>query len=343
MILDICVSSACNLGCLYCSEGKATFDKSRVLNSKIKVSLQEILNFTDEFDVEMIGFWGGEPFLNFELCKQIMSERPHLKYMFYTNGMYIDRYLNDLLYIKDKVKDLYVQVSYDGKAINDRLRLTKSMKSVSEQVRNAMLTLKKHGVHTNFKSTVTADTFKYMFESFKDIIQCTDSYFPTPDCFSKYDDSKWNEYYSDLKSNLIQIAHYIYDNKLKLSSFKWFTDSRAICQCGDGYISLDVDGYIFPCHSAMYSNLDHKITHIRDINLKEKLEQSQKRYKDLNSKVNCVDCDVRYCMRCPIGSYQINKGTYEQRYTTKNIDMCKVFKISDQVYKALLSIKSKEG
>lgn len=339
MILDICVSSACNLGCLYCSEGRATFDKSRVINSKIKVSLQEILNFIDEFNVDFIGFWGGEPFLNFKLCKEIMIQRPQLKYMFYTNGMYINQYLNDLIEVNKIVKELFVQISYDGKPINDLLRVRKNGKSASDQVRQALITLKEHNIKTNFKSTVTADTFKYMFESFKDIIQLSDSYFPTPDCFSKYDETKWNQYYSDLKINLIKIAHYIYDNKLKTSSFKWFTNSKAICHCGDDYLALDVDGYLFPCHSAMYSNLDHKITHIRDINRAEKINQAFKKYKLLNEKLRC-NCDVKYCMKCPIGAYQINQGDYNQRYTTKNIDMCKVFKISNQVYSSLLSLRS---
>ena len=344
LILEFCVTSACNLGCRYCSEGRATFDKSRVLNSKIKISVDEALNFMDKYDIENIGFWGGEPFLNFDFCKKIMNARPDLKYFFYTNGMYVEKYLDDLIEIKNRVKELFVQVSYDGDTANDILRVGKNQKSVSEKIRNSFLILKENKIGTAIKATITPDTFKYMFESYKDITSISDSYFPTPDCFSKYDDSKWNIYYSDLKKSLIKIAHYIYENNLKLDTFRWFTNSRALCQCGDHYLCVDVDGYIFPCHSAMYTNLDHKIAHIRDIDVERKISEAFKKYSGLNEKTKC-NCDVKYCMKCPIGAFQINSGSYEERYTTKNIDMCRVFHINDSVYTSLRSLyyKARKG
>jgi len=338
MILDICVTSACNLGCLYCSEGKGTIDQSRILNSKIKINLQEIINFIERFHVDKVGFWGGEPFLNFSLCKQLMEAKPNLEYLFYSNGTYVEKYLKDLIHLNNTVHKLIVQISYDGKPINDRLRLTKNHSTTSDQAVNALKLLKDNNIETCFKSTVTADTFKYLFESFKDVISYGVTYNPTPDCFNKYDESKWFTYYNDLRSNLLKIAGYIYKHDLSPSLFRWFTDDRAICQCGDGYVALDVDGYIFPCHSAMYSNLDHKIGSIRDIDIDIKLKNSFIRYKKLNQKLNCT-CDARFCMKCPIGAYQLNDGSYENRYTTKNIDMCKVFTISDQVYRSLLYAK----
>lgn len=338
MFLDICVTSACNLGCLYCSEGKGTIDQSRILNSKIKIGLLEIINFIEKFNVDKIGFWGGEPFLNFDLCKDLMLCKPDIEYLFYSNGTYVEKYLNDLILINEKVKKLIVQISYDGKPINDLLRLTKNRKSTSEQCIKAFKLLKDNNIETCFKSTVTADTFKYMFESFKDIIQYDTSYNPTPDCFNKYDDNKWFGYYNDLKSNLLKIAGFIYKNNLDMSLFRWFTDERAICQCGDEYVALDVDGYIFPCHSAMYSNLDHKIGSIRDIDIGVKLNNAFERYRYLNKKLEC-SCDSKFCMKCPIGAYQLNAGNYESRYCTKNIDMCKVFKLTDKIHKSLIFAK----
>ena len=104
MIFDINTTSVCNLGCLYCSEGKNPNmpDKSRILNSKTKVTIQDLdllVNQVFEKDPKddiVFAFWGGEPFLNFDFCKEVMyhfKDNNKISFLFYSNGFYIEKYL----------------------------------------------------------------------------------------------------------------------------------------------------------------------------------------------------------------------------------------------------------
>jgi len=82
MTLDINVTSTCNLGCKYCSEGHNPDvpDKSVIENSKTNVSKEEIDTFIAKSKIEKpnepinISFWGGEPMMNMKLCLSIMTE-----------------------------------------------------------------------------------------------------------------------------------------------------------------------------------------------------------------------------------------------------------------------------
>ena len=367
MIFDINTTSVCNLGCLYCSEGKNPNmpDKSRILNSKTKVTIQDLdllVNQVFEKDPKddiVFAFWGGEPFLNFDFCKEVMyhfKDNNKISFLFYSNGSYIEKYLEDIKELNkvlgkkpsDGRSRLFIQISYDGRKINDIERLTKNGKSTSDVTLKAFNLLRENGIETKTKSTVTPKTFKYLFDAFKEHIEMKTNYFPTPDAFSDTDYDN-EEYLKDLKINLMQIAKYIYDNKLEPETFRWFSKSKALCQAGIGYFSFDLDGEATPCHSTMYESFsDHHVGHIRDIDLFEKFSTATEKYKDLSSKIqeNCKDCDCLFCIRCPAGNYNLPSNLeimktekvdneYIIRWTHKNNNMCKVFKIADTIHKTL--------
>lgn len=72
MNLDINVTSTCNLGCKYCSEGHNPEmpDLAKIENSKTDVKTQDIIKFISKVhaknpnEVIDISFWGGEPMMN---------------------------------------------------------------------------------------------------------------------------------------------------------------------------------------------------------------------------------------------------------------------------------------
>lgn len=369
MNIDINLTSVCNYGCLYCSEGKnpCVPDKSRILNSKTKVTIDDIdrlvlsVQKKNKDEAFTFGFWGGEPFINWDFAKKLMLHfkyNNNISFIFYSNGYYIKKYINEIVEIdkilgyklSDNRKRLFIQISYDGKAVNDIERLTKNGKSTSDTCVQAWKLLKNNGIETKFKSTITPRTFKYMYDAFVEFVNLGSNYFPTPDSFSDYDFENEEQYFKDLTISLMKIAKYIYDNKLQPSLFSWFTNSRALCNAGINYFAIDLDGEITPCHSTMYDSfLDHRICNIRDILLCEKLNTASVKYKDLLQYMNdeCKNCNALYCLKCPAGNYnlpsnlkRINKdeNQYMQRWTKKNINMCKVFKINDAVHKALLKV-----
>lgn len=356
--IDINLTSVCNFGCRYCSEGHRMdyLSDARIQNSKTKVKFNDFIKFIDNLPTNRvhIGFWGGEPFLNYQYALDIMNHYcndPKKTFMFYTNGYYIKRNLKSLIQLNNKLneypstdeyKRLFIQVSYDGRKANDIDRVTKSGQSTSDIAKGALDLLKQAGIHTNFKSTISPRTFKYMFECFKEIVEeyGGSHYFPTPDMFSEYPEN----FEKDLETSLTLIAKYIYDHNLPPDTFKWFSNSRALCLAGINYFAIDLTGELSPCHSTMYDLCDdHVISNINDIDINEKIEQASTRYAEYRKTMydQCVGCNVLYCMKCPAGNYGLSKDSdYKSKWTNVNPYSCKVFKINDNIHKALLKAKS---
>lgn len=373
MNLDINVTSTCNLGCKYCSEGHNPDmpDLAKIENSKTDVKTQELINFIskirekNENETITISFWGGEPMMNMTYCLDLMTyykDDLNINFFFYTNGTYIKKYRESLKNINQLLthKRLEIQISYDGKAVNDIERLTKNNKSTSDEVKEAFKILGEIGIRRKFKSTITPRTFKYMYDAFVDIINIegNENYFPTPDSFNDYDKENEEEYFNDLKISLSKIAKYLYQNNLRADKFAWFRNNKDLCSAGINYYSVNLDGKLSPCHGTMYDEHGaHEIGDIRDENINEILEVTSEKFKNLllNMNDDCNGCTTLYCMKCPAGSFTIpssienanyklqdfttnpsNLDEYSMRWTTKNINMCKVFKLNDVIYKALL-------
>ena len=372
MIFDINTTSVCNLGCRYCSEGKNPNvpDKSRILNSKTKVKISDLDLLVNQVRSEnpsediVFAFWGGEPFINFEFCKEVMEhfeKDARISFLFYSNGWYIEKYIDDLkdldLKLGTKPSDgrrrLFIQISYDGQKVNDIERTTKSGASTAAKVKAAFELLVKEGFETKIKSTITPPTFKYMYDSFVEIINIpgSDSYFPTPDAFSDYDFAYDGTYMNDLARSLAKIARYIYEHKLNPEKFAWFRKSKALCSAGINYYSIDLDGEVSPCHSTMYETFsDHRIGNLKDIDLTKKLKEATERYRSYLEPLRsrCEGCTTLYCMKCPAGCYNLKSNIesldpnltgeerYKARWTGLNKNMCKVFMLNDVIHKSLL-------
>jgi radical SAM protein with 4Fe4S-binding SPASM domain len=360
------------LGCKYCSEGHNPDmpDLAKIENSKTDVKTQDIINFISKIREKSnekitISFWGGEPMMNMNYCLDLMlyyKDDTNINFFFYTNGTYIEKYKDSLKNINELLgrERLEIQISYDGKSINDIERLTKRNKSTSDDVKKAFDVLGEIGIKRKFKSTVTPRTFKYMFDSYLDLISIpgNDNYFPTPDSFNDYNKENEEQYFEDLKLSLSKIARHIYQNKLKPESFGWFRNNKSLCSAGINYFGINLDGKLSPCHSTMYDEHGtHEIGDIKDENINDILNKASEKFKNLLSNMNddCSGCTALFCMKCPAGAFTVpssvknanyklqdfttnpsNLDEYSMRWTTKNINMCKVFKCNDIIYKALL-------
>jgi radical SAM protein with 4Fe4S-binding SPASM domain len=349
-------------------------DLAKIENSKTDVKTLDIIKLISKIhaknpqEIIDISFWGGEPMMNMKYCLELMAfyhKNKQVKFFFYTNGTYIKKYRESLENINKLLGNtengqprLAIQISYDGKAINDIERLTKKNASTSDLVKEAFVILGEIGVQRSMKSTITPRTFHLIYESFVDMMSIpgNTNYYPTPDTYSDYVKEDTDQYMEDLKNGLAKIARHIYEHKLPIQSFGWFQNSKALCSAGVNYFSINLDGAVSPCHGTMYEDhAEHEIGNIFDGNITEVLEEATAKYRQLINHMNddCVGCKSLFCMKCPAGSFNLEStkkvaadktlGEYDSKWTTKNINLCKVFKLNDIVHKSLLTARNEKA
>lgn len=130
------VTDSCNLACVYCGYGDLyeVFDPRKHNNidlNKAKIFLEYIYNLKLENNKNklMIGFYGGEPLVNFEFVKDIVEYVNELNryksinvvYSMTTNAVLIDKYIDFL--VDNKFEIL---ISLDGNEKNHSYRVLKA-------------------------------------------------------------------------------------------------------------------------------------------------------------------------------------------------------------------------
>jgi radical SAM protein with 4Fe4S-binding SPASM domain len=347
MVIDLNVTSTCNLACTYCSEGYEC-GLSTAYEENTEVTLDDIEEFMSKINdpKREIYFWGGEPFVNWEFCRGVMEkykDDPNYRFFFYTNGVYLKKYLKELVRFNEIMPGrLSIQVSYDGKPVNDLTRIDKSGNPSSRLVKSNYLAAKEAGLKVKLKSVLTAEHFNLIYEAFLDVISLDENYFPTPDMYSQLTREEFAPKLEILNQGLAKIAKYIYTNKLPPEKFGWFTQSRALCSAGINYVSVDLNGDISPCHGCMYKESHaHVMGNIKqapdiDALIKEKTDMYRDALK--NQPLNCQECDSQFCMKCNAATFEKSDGeTYLDKWSdhTSNWQVCTVFKSNEIVHHAL--------
>lgn len=148
------VTTACNFRCEYCiysgmyegmqtlSDDYLTFDKAR----KILDYLSDIWTTGKRINKKpiYIGFYGGEPLMNFPLVKQVVEyiERNwkwRVIFTMTTNAYLLDKYMEFL-----QQKDFFLTISLDGDQECNKLRKTKSGRETYSKVFANIMRLKEY-------------------------------------------------------------------------------------------------------------------------------------------------------------------------------------------------------
>ncbi len=353
MVIDVNVTSTCNLACTYCSEGFEC-GLSTQFEENTSITLDDLTNYMNKIKdpKKDIFFWGGEPFVNFDFCKGVMNrykDDKNVTFFFYTNGVYLKKYMKELVEFDKKLGHdrLRFQVSYDGAAVNNITRPDKKGNSSTKLVRTNYLLAKDAGLNIGLKSVITAENFKYIYESFRDVIAMDQNYAPTPDLYSQLTEEELAPRLDELKEGLQKIARYIYSNQLRPEKFGWFQNSRALCSSGINYASIDLTGDISPCHGCMYKESeDHVMGNIfdEDLDFDKLLKDNSDMYREARVEpLLCQSCDAMFCMKCNAASYEkSDKEEYIDRWNDHgaNWQVCKVFKQNEVIHHSLRSAQT---
>lgn len=167
------VTTMCNLKCIYCCYGELYEDSQQYLNKSLTFQQAKVLldYLKEKWDSNinisygnkiMIGFYGGEPLVNFELVSQIVeyTQKMQLKhesvfiYNMTTNAILLDRYMDFLVQ-----HNFGLLISLDGDYIHNWLRIDKKGQASFDKVfKNIKLLQKNHPIYfekkVNFNSVL---------------------------------------------------------------------------------------------------------------------------------------------------------------------------------------------
>ena len=367
--IDVNVTKRCSLKCDYCFAHPAEKKKDTAKDfydwNKLTLFAKKLLShdFFAPYEILNVNLWGGEPTLRSDMISNIISDLakyPNVKFFIYSNGYKFPPCLHEPLEMFKNAKvglhpKLCVQVSYDGRPIHDIYRRSRNRELTSTQVQQNIKYLNNMAMPFVIKSTVTPDTFKYMYDAYNDIkklaAECIGSspfknldYFPTIDYYvsEDYTEKEMDAFCQDLEQSLAKIAKAELDSPLMGFKFKWFTPNRALCSAGKDMVAVDIDGSIYTCHACMYDDVTkpvgnpHHIAHIEDENVFQKMMSTIFYCSDEHEKEpeECKECPVTYCLRCNHAKFHNSKKeTYIEKWTdfTSQPNLCRFYKINNKV------------
>lgn len=337
------VAHDCNMSCGYCFAGKGDYrgEKSLMSLETAKQAIDFLIaNSKDRHNLE-VDFFGGEPLLNWEVCKATVKyaksiEKKHNKnfrFTLTTNGLLID---DDVIKFSNEHM-ANVVLSLDGtKEHNDAMRKTKSGHGTYELVIDKFKKLVEsrngrdyyiRGTYTKKNINFADDIFHLAKEGFKELSM-------EPVVTNQEVDYRLTEAdLDDIKRNYDSLADEIIDRIEKDDEFYFYhytVDfakgpclSKRLSGCGVGteYLAITPNGDIYPCHQFvgddkyLLGNLNDELLN-KDI-INEFLSSN------MYTRDDCPSCFAKlYC-----------SGGCSANAFHQNGDINKVYKLSCDIHK----------
>lgn len=346
------VTDKCNLACTYCyqinkGERRLKFEDAKKLIDMLLEGDERLAGYVD---VEtspglIIEFIGGEPFLNIDLIEQICD------YFFdraielchpWATMFCISICSNGVLYFDPKVqkflnkyKDkMSFSVTIDGnKELHDACRVFPDGSPSYDMAVAAANDWMSRGYYMGSKITIAPGNLKYLYDAILHMVELGYNDINANVVYEK----GWELHHAkEFYDQLIRIADYWVDNDLvethylALFSESFFKpkpeeDLQNWCGGTGSMLSIDPDGYLYPCIRYMESSLGTSREPLRIGHVDEGIAQTE-------CTKNCVDClnaitrrtqSTDECFYCPIAegcswcsayNYQEN-GTPDSRCT----------------------------
>jgi uncharacterized protein len=360
--LEITTTALCDMDCTYCFEG-VKVDKQR-LDDKVDVLKQRIHEFLEHpwfqknYDLLNISFWGGEPTLNHDLIVDIITEfqeRDDVSFHIYSNGH--NRNRMDKIVDNVDLSKLQVQISYDGKEINDIFRILPSGKPTSSKVIENVEYFARKGVNISMKATIPLKSMMDVYPVWKDYEQLyyklnsigdniTIVYAPTIDYVNDIPREELTEMIDVFRTSMLKIA------KEEIEFYKnhghflctWFNGSEAKIHCTSGVHmhAIDVDGNSYACHGSLYSpnKREMKGGNIQEDSFINNIIKMSNTLSIPIAQVSdvCKDCVATTCMICPVVSLdQSEKEDFADRWTDRWVtNMCGFYKAFGEIDRTVM-------
>ncbi len=330
--VTLTITERCDLACVYCYEHNKTAKQMSFETAKNIID-KELINL-DKYRYT-IEFFGGEPFLNFDLIKQVVeytlnNYRGYYHFFITTNGTQVHNEIQEWLTVhKNSVS---VGLSLDGNKIPHNLNRSNSFDKIDLDF------FKTTYPEQTIKMTISELSLPYLYESIKFItengflISCNLAYMVDwlsdknkPILEEQLD--KLIQYYIDNPSvPRCSMMDFKIDILAKPEKHRGFIDKY--CGCGTHMICYDINGDSFPCQ--LFSPLSAGEKAIPSKNFKIDREIKKELYGH-----ECATCYYqRICQTC-LGSNYLSTGDIYKVDATR----CQLYKI---IFKANAKLRALE-
>ena len=327
------ISKRCNLSCTYCApadEGnsflKKQIDKENdnPINEKIAEFITE--NSGNTFCVE---FQGGEPLINFKAIKYFVLKIKELSVPLNKKPRF--RVVSNLLLLNDKIvnfifqNNIEINTSLDGpEHLHNKNRISSGKINSYQKVIKGISLFHKHKINIGVLAVITKDSLDFPEEIIDQFYALGLKHFVLNPVTKVGNATKnWDKIgidpieYSYFWKKIVKrcfVYHEknipIWDRTLQLLIEKiilvqnpGFIDLNDPCGCVHGQIAYDLQGNIYPCDEARFSDkiiIGNVVQNTFDDLIHSKITRQLIEASNININ-NCQKCPYQpWCGRCPV-------------------------------------------
>lgn len=337
VVKAICLHVAhdCNLRCNYCFASQGDFNGEKLL-MPLEVGKKAldflVANSGNRRNLE-VDFFGGEPLMNFEVVKELVSygeelEKVHdknFRFTITTNGVLLTP--ENMEYMNEKMEN--VVLSLDGrKSVNDKMRSTISGDGSFDIITPKFLEFVKlrgdkphyvRGTFTSHNLDFSEDVMYMNKIGFNSISVEPVVADPSQDyaileehlekAISEYEKLSAEYIESQRKGKGFDFFHFMID----LSQGPCFIKRIVGCGAGVEYLAVTPEGDLYPCHQFV-GNEDFKLGTV-DTGVEKKEIVETFRNANVFSKEECNSCWAKYYCSggCHANAYNFN-GSIDKPY-----------------------------
>ena len=327
------VAHTCNLNCEYCFAAQGKFHGQSGLMSfeTGKRALDFLIENSGTRRNLEVDFFGGEPLMNFETVKKIVeyarSQEPvynkKFRFTITTNGMlltddkidFINREISNVVLSIDGRKDVNdrMRPRVDGKGSYDRI-VPMYKKLVDQRGEKEYYV---RGTYTKYNLDFSDDVFALLDAGFDQIsVEPVIADPKEPYAITEADLPRIFEEYERLMQKILDYEatgkkfnffHFMLDLDQGPCAIKRLRG----CGCGNVYVAIRADGYIYPCHQFV-GEADYKMGNVDDGTFNREMKSDFAK-THIYSKPDCRNCWARfYCSGgCNANNYQYSGDVHK--------------------------------
>lgn len=330
--VTITLTEQCNLQCTYC------YEKHKAIRSISFERAKEILDYefqaNDGMNEIEIDFFGGEPFLAFEIMRKLVeyikTSSYTKKFIFFvsTNGTLVHGNIQE--WLKQNSKYIWCGLSLDGAKESHNINRSNSFDKIDLDF------FAKTYPGQDIKMTIAENTLENLCEN---VIFCHQKGFNV-NCNLAYE-IDWSDAVNEkkLERQLMQlIDFYLKNPKIKPCSMlscpiERIQTPEKVRYCGAGIEmrTYDVEGNVYPCQFFMPLSIGEKAAKLGELDFKE--NQDNEKWGE------CYSCDFfNICPNCYGANYVATGDIYK-----KDTNMCHLFKIILRANAYFIAHKIEQG